>query len=447
MFYSGFILIIRMSGSRDGSIRGWQIPGDSKIRSGQVGLREEIMNQRIVPMLLAWLFFIVGSGSVHAQINISSRVFGGHHYDIYDRTECNVEFRSQRPDSNDRNVLMCIPAAFTSTKQGIQGLAIINGKEVGGPVDHQVGGAIVIVHGDYDIISTAKGSLLTNKFVSDLKSAQGSLFQQFQLVEDKVPGSFHDKSDFQRRAIVVFLDHTRAIIESREALTLSEFARDLASMDVLNALYTDMGAWDEGWYRDRHNKLQVIGDLRASTDLQTNWLVFTSTAHNPDYQSAGKWLKNHWSPPALKPGDPPAAAWWREILYGKFPLPRLSSGCDLVPLWRGIYSHDDVDAGVNLAAIGPVDGAPAAVVYTGWTTGGSGCWEVLTLYRMKNGKVEPVGQRDLEDRARVLRLDISKNSILLDWYKHAGSDPAMDPSIHEVRRLHARDFQSMKARQ
>lgn len=141
-------------------------------------------------------------------------------------------------------------------------------------VSNQFGGAAVLQNGLIDFITTDKGALLTKSFLRDLANKKASLFQQFLLVTDGKPSPFKDRTLFQRRAIVKFKDGQTAIFESKHALTLTTFGEDLKSAGVQNAMYTDMGAWDEGWYRDSSGTIKVIGLDKSRTDKQSNWLTF-----------------------------------------------------------------------------------------------------------------------------------------------------------------------------
>jgi hypothetical protein len=107
-----------------------------------------------------------------------------------------------------------------------------------------------------------------------LKKRKATLFQQFQIVVDGKPASFKDKKLYQMRALVQFKDKTdRGVIESKEEISFQTFNRDLAGLGVVNALYTDMGAWDEGWYREPNNgRIVTIGNDRSATEKQSNWL-------------------------------------------------------------------------------------------------------------------------------------------------------------------------------
>jgi hypothetical protein len=80
---------------------------------------------------------------------------------------------------------------------------------------------------------------------------------------------------FQRRGIAILNDNSIAIIESEQAITLEVFSKDLVLLNVKQLIYTDMGAWDEGWYRNPlHNVLIKIGKDLSQTDKQSNWIVF-----------------------------------------------------------------------------------------------------------------------------------------------------------------------------
>jgi hypothetical protein len=378
------------------------------------------------------------AGEVWADVN-------GHRYLVFYRSGSDARFVTERPSKDDKKITLCVPAAFTDHNQHIDGIAISAGSRVCTDLDKQLGGACVFIDGDFEVFPTSGGALLTEALLNSVAARKGSLFQQFQLVKDGVPERFRDKSLFQRRALVSYRNGQQALLESVKPLTLTEFAQDLADSDVLNAIYLDMGDWDEGWYRDYENHVHTLGHSLRATARQTNWLVFSESA-SPERSSdrpARDWLRQHWAPPAVPPDAPPLAEWSRAILYSKFPLPRLSSGYRLVPLFRGFYENksDEISSSTNKLAYGLIDGRPGAVTFTGWSTGGSGYWEVLTLYRIKAGKIQPVGWHHLEDRARVNKLSVQNNAIVLDWNKHGPNDPAIDTSVHEVVRLHSKDFE------
>lgn len=183
----------------------------------------------------------------------------------------------KRPDKADKNIVLTIAGAFTNTDSDkVDGLFIDKGtvynKE---KVNHGVGGAIRIVNGDCEIFPTRKGKILNDSLIKIVVSKKGSLFQQIQLIEKGGGAKFKDAKLFQRRAIVKLKGGKTAIIESFEHITLAVFTKDLMELGVVDALYTDMGAWDEGWYRDPlTNKPITIGRLRSQTSRQCNWVVY-----------------------------------------------------------------------------------------------------------------------------------------------------------------------------
>ena len=110
---------------------------------------------------------------------------------------------------------------------------------------------------------------------------------------------------------------------------------------------------------------------------------------------------------------------------------------------QGHYKNGDIEADIDRITFGKLDGQPAAVGFVSWNTGGSGVFEVLGLYRLLGGKYQCVGWFILEDRARVKSIRIANNHVLLNWVKHGPSDPALFPTVHEVKKLSAQDFEAV----
>lgn len=199
----------------------------------------------------------------------------GTHYSYYRKNDLAVGWGLKRPDRGDKAVVLSIPAAFTTTSGGVVGIYAVNGKVHNRrAISKPIGGAVIIEDGDFKIFPTFKGSVFNDAFVSSLKKRKATFFQQFQIVVDGKPASFKDKKLYQMRALVQFKDKTdKGVIESKEEISFQTFNRDLAGLGVVNALYTDMGAWDEGWYRDPDNgRIVTIGNDRSATEKQSNWL-------------------------------------------------------------------------------------------------------------------------------------------------------------------------------
>ena len=100
----------------------------------------------------------------------------------------------------------------------------------------------------------------------------------------------------------MFYGADKAVIQSKEKLTLSRFAHDLRSIGVRDALYTPIGDGDGGWYRDA-GKIISIGTVSSPTPVQSNWVVWKKAPAKSDRVAADKWLRKH-----LKVGDNDSAS-------------------------------------------------------------------------------------------------------------------------------------------
>lgn len=195
--------------------------------------------------------------------------------------ECTLEITNTRPGKNDSDVVMCCAAAFTRLENdAIDGLYIIRGKVIVPKVNRGLGGGITI-HStgnilDCKIAGTEMGSKLDSTFIEKATRDSVYFFQQIQLVRDGLPLVFRkDLSLFQRRAVCI-LNGRAVIVESGTACTLQKFADVLDAAGIDNALYLDMGSWDEGWFRSKNGVINTIGLLRTATRRQSNWIVYRS---------------------------------------------------------------------------------------------------------------------------------------------------------------------------
>lgn len=203
------------------------------------------------------------------------KVPSGNLYQIFAQDKLVFDFCTRRPATSDNDIVLCIPAAFTRHDNKIDGVFVASGA-IGNAtaVNRQLGGAMVIAKGHCKLLDTNKSALLSLEFLETIRKANGSLFQQFLLVHNGKPAVFRDQSKFQRRAIGLTKQGTYKIFQSDKAISFTAFNRDLVSMGVTEALYFDMGAWDEGWYRHATtDKTITIGLDRSRTDRQSNWLV------------------------------------------------------------------------------------------------------------------------------------------------------------------------------
>lgn len=183
----------------------------------------------------------------------------------------------KRPDQYDKNIVLCIAGAFTDLNTyKVDGVYMSNG--IAGNTTKKnatLGGAIKIVNGECEIFPSKKGDLLGDSLVNLLSPKKAAFFQQIQMIEKGTAAKFKDLKLFQRRGIAKLKNGKTAIVESEEAITLKVFANDLVELGVSDLLYTDMGGWDEGWYRDPvKGTAVVIGKARTHTPRQSNWVVF-----------------------------------------------------------------------------------------------------------------------------------------------------------------------------
>ena len=198
-------------------------------------------------------------------------------YTFINKNNCTISFETKRPDKADQNILVCIPAAFTNLNNlKVDGIYSVNGitrnKDV---INQTLGGVFYIENNLCRIFQSNNGKLFNDSLLAIVKSQKTSFFQQIQCIENGKAAKFKDKKLFQRRGIAILKDNSIAIIESTEAITLEVFSNDLVLLNVRQLIYTDMGAWDEGWYRNPVNNIPIkIGKDLSQTAKQSNWIVF-----------------------------------------------------------------------------------------------------------------------------------------------------------------------------
>lgn len=247
------------------------------------------MNQkRLLPisvvLLMAVAFFLLISAFRNDSILFDNdlkvekkKTISGYNYTIFTATTSKLDISLTRPAKTDATILLCTAGAFTDLQNfTVDGLYIDHGKVLNKTkINNSLGGAIKIINGACEIFPTEKGKLLTDSLINFVVAKNGSLFQQIQMVENGAGAKYKDVKLFQRRAIVKLKGNKIAVIESYENITLSAFTTDLIELGALDALYVDMGAWDEGWYKNpSDNKIMTIGRMKTQTDKQCNWVVF-----------------------------------------------------------------------------------------------------------------------------------------------------------------------------
>jgi hypothetical protein len=202
-------------------------------------------------------------------------VSSNNHYTIFYKDQLKMDVSLIRPVKNDPHILLCIPGAYTDlVSLKVDGLFIDKGTVYNkDKINYSLGGAIKIINGECEIFPSRKGKLLNDSLIKNISEQKGSLFQQIQMIEKGTGAKYKDVKEFQRRAIVKLKNGKTAVIESYEHITLTAFTSDLLELGVQDALYTDMGSWDEGWYK-KGKEIITIGRIRSQTSKQCNWVVF-----------------------------------------------------------------------------------------------------------------------------------------------------------------------------
>ncbi len=213
----------------------------------------------------------------------TSRV-NGNTYTRFSLSSFKPELRSTRPSPSDTNLVFSIACAFTRLdNNAIDGIFMQRGKLVQAQLNTTLGGLLMLypqtktTAAHIEIRKREDHEFDTKESVKHFIADSVSCCQQIQLIRDGLPLRFgKDKALFQRRALVIFANGKTEVIESQNAILLQTFADDLATLGVKNALYTDMGGWDEGWYKpNKSTDIAIIGQMRSHTNRQSNWLVFT----------------------------------------------------------------------------------------------------------------------------------------------------------------------------
>ncbi len=198
-------------------------------------------------------------------------------YTFIKKNTCTIAFTDKRPDKNDAAILACIPAAFTNLQNyKVDGIYAVNGKvENTSAINTSLGGVFYIEKNKCNVFQSGKGKLFKDSLLNIAKMNKASFFQQIQCIQNGKAASFSDKKLFQRRGIAILKDNTVAIIESSGSITLKVFSDDLVLLGIKQLIYTDMGSWDEGMYKDPvTGKTVVIGKDLSQTAKQSNWIIF-----------------------------------------------------------------------------------------------------------------------------------------------------------------------------
>jgi hypothetical protein len=234
---------------------------------------------KITTVLCLLLGFLACSSTAVPEVQVKQRQTARHtQYSLFYPQSLAVRVTTSRPPIGDSRYQLSVAAAYTDvqTDQPLDLLMcdgrVLQPKAKVGFLD----GALTILGNTLSISRIAKGQSPPSTQLDKVRARHGTLLLQellvFQGKNQKAAGG----SVFQRRALVEFPHHRFAVVESAsDYLTLKQFGDDLLELGAQNALYLDMGDWDEGWYRARGHVVK-LGNRRTETARQSNWLVFVA---------------------------------------------------------------------------------------------------------------------------------------------------------------------------
>ena len=181
-----------------------------------------------------------------------------------------------RPDRNDAKNQICIPLTPPdSTEFKIKYFHCIAGDCCSEErYNTKIPGGIVVRNAEIEIVFP-KNMAAVDSIKSICKSSKSSFVQLKPVLENGKNVAADARTKAQRRAIVTYKDGSMGIIETEKHNTPYGFAEDLKKFDVVNAVMTSTGIYDEGWYYYATVPV-AIGRLKSRTKDQENWLVLKS---------------------------------------------------------------------------------------------------------------------------------------------------------------------------
>jgi len=218
----------------------------------------------------------INSESTNNYFKEELKTINNTQYLIITPSKAHIDFETTRPSKNDQNTLLCVAGAYTSLKTGaLDGLYICKGKLYNkNLINKTLDGGVKIVANKVEIFSSNRGQILSDSFLKNITDQNGIFFQQSLCINNGMAVNINDSKLFQRRGIICFKTGGYAIVESKKAISLNAFSKDMIGIGAKGLLNFDMGAWDEGWYRNAaSNKLIVLGKNKSQTSKQSNWIV------------------------------------------------------------------------------------------------------------------------------------------------------------------------------
>jgi hypothetical protein len=236
-------------------------------------------------LLLAGLAGLAGCTSHAApQVRVEARQTAkGEQYAVFYPEKLAIEVATSRPNPASENCFLSVAAAYTdlNTYQPLDLLVCQGRLRQANATVGFLDGVLTIVGDSVTIGQLPRGQSPSSAQLAAVQRRQGTLLLQELVVfrgKNQRPAG---GTAFQRRALVEFANHRLAVVESTaDDLDMLHFGDDLVELGAQNALYLDMGDWDEGWYKDGRSVVK-LGNRRTRTNRQSNWLVFARPAAAP----------------------------------------------------------------------------------------------------------------------------------------------------------------------
>lgn len=205
------------------------------------------------------------------------KTLGDHEYVVFTLKKGSARLFVSRPNVEDANIFLSVAGTYTNPNGDPEGFVVVDGKILQSRERQGWNGAAFFrADGTVNIFETNNGKLLTRDYLKTVERDGASLVQGHLLVHNGAAQSLLPQTPYQRRALVLFSDHSVGVVESVDLLDLASFAADMVELGVTEAMNLDMGQWSEGWYRDPSTSRRTsIGYLFGATDKQSNWIVFT----------------------------------------------------------------------------------------------------------------------------------------------------------------------------
>ena len=193
---------------------------------------------------------------------------------LYKPIHLNTQLYHIRPEKTNEEFFLCVPAAYTTKDNKIDGIFIEDGVKLSNIVNtnKDLNGICIVSN---DGIEIKRLEEVNDALITQIVNQKKSAFQQTLLVRNNtiVQVTAWQNRIFKRRAIIQF-DECFCIGESQYAVTIRDFQETLVKTGAKNAIYLDMGTWSEGWYKNHLGERIVIGENMSNTHRQTNWIVY-----------------------------------------------------------------------------------------------------------------------------------------------------------------------------